>query len=119
MSKAYKTAKKKTEQRGKVNNEILIRAWEDWKLDAKNCLRSKAGQNCVATIFELIQKGNGFLNNSLMSEYWAATTTLIASMGIKQGELEMKRVNEANKKNGKTGKTGKVRSRSGYQELKF
>ena len=118
-TKAYTNAKKKTKQRGKVNNEILINAWDKWKLDARQCLRNKAGQNCVAQIFELIQTGNSFLNNSLMSDYWQPTTTIIASMKIKQTELETQRVNDANKKNGKTGTNRSDRSGSHYQELKF
>tara|TARA_Y100000817_G_C16762670_1_gene502363 strand:+ start:102 stop:458 length:357 start_codon:yes stop_codon:yes gene_type:complete len=118
MQRAGKKAENKTKQRGKVTNEILIRAWEEWKLDAAKCSRNKAGQNCVAEIFELIQKGESFLRNKDMSNYWQSTTTMIAAMKRKQTELYKQKVKEANEKNGKTGNT-KGRSSSGYQELKF
>ena len=119
MQRAGNKAKNKTEQRGKVNTQMKIRAYQKWSRDVNKCMQSTT-KACLDTLVKLIARGRELVDDpDLGPDIAAAIRRMIRLMEGKTKTMTQDLVKEANKKNGKTGTNRSGRSDSGYQELKF
>jgi len=118
MQRAGNKAKKKTEQRGKVNNEVKIDAYKKWYRKVSQCMKSRT-KDCLDKLIKLIARGRELVDDPDLGHMKSSINAMIKLMKAKTTTMTQDLVDDANKKNGKTVTNRSNRSGSGYQELKF